>query len=36
MITNDELLEKSNEIREKLRNSSKKNLKVNLCTFKNI
>ena len=36
MITNDELLEKSNEIREKLRNSSKKNLKVNLYTFKNI
>ena len=36
MITNDELLEKYNEIREKLRNSIKKNLKVNLYTFKNI
>ena len=36
MIKNKELLEKYNEIWEKIRNSIKKDLMVNLYTMKNI
>ena len=36
LIKDDDLLEKYNEIWEKVKNSIKKNLIVNLCTVKNI
>ena len=36
LIKDDELIEKYNEIWEKLKIVSKKNLIVNLCTMKNI